>query len=181
MLYKFSGASWSQVATLSAVAGSSGSYSGVALPDYGIATVFRVRLEKNPLYAASSATFSVVPVVTQTHITNLRISPSRPSHGKYATFSATLSPGAVAVTAPITLSLSRRETKTVTQRVGRKTKKVKVAYWRLRKTITMSTKASGALSARYKLPYAGSWQAVVSFPGSSGNTPSSATKTFTAK
>lgn len=61
VLERLTGASWYQVATLSAVAGSPGSYRASATPVGGVRTVFRVRLAANALYTASSPAIYVVP------------------------------------------------------------------------------------------------------------------------
>jgi FtsP/CotA-like multicopper oxidase with cupredoxin domain len=128
-----------------------------------------------------SVTFAALPAGA-TSVSLPRVSPSKPTHNKYATFSAGITPGDAAVTGTTMLSLYRYETKTVRKKVGHNWRKVKVKYWRLRATKTMSATADGHLSLRYKPPYAGSWKAIASYSGSLGHNPAtSGTKKFTVK
>jgi hypothetical protein len=133
---------------------------------------------------------SAVPVTsgagaTATSISRPTLSTPRPKRGKYVTSSAVLTPGAAASGTSTKLLLYRQETKTVRKRVRGKMRKVKVKYWRLRSTIPMTPGAVGAstgFTAKYKLKYAGKWQAIASFGGGGGyaETKSSA-KSFTAR
>jgi hypothetical protein len=110
-----------------------------------------------------TVTFSVV---APTSVSVPSVSPSRPTHGKYATFTAWLSPAAAAFTGPATLELYRYETKTVHKKVRGRVRHVRVKYWRLRSAIAMTQDASGRLTARTKPRYSGKWRARVVFGGS---------------
>jgi hypothetical protein len=104
-------------------------------------------------------------VLTPTSVSAPSVSTSRPRRGRYATFTAYLSPGAAALTAPSTLRLYRYETKTVRKKVRGHWRRVRVKYWRLRSAIVMTPNPSGALTAASKPRYAGKWMAQVSFSG----------------
>jgi hypothetical protein len=73
------GASWSQVATLSAVTGHPGSYRARVAPVSGVRTVFRARLTADALYTASSPTIYVVP---HAKLTTPRPSKTSVMHGR---------------------------------------------------------------------------------------------------
>jgi hypothetical protein len=121
-------------------------------------------------------------VLTPTSVSVPGVSPSRPTHGKYATFTAYASPGAAAVTGASTLQLYRYETKTVRKKVRGRWRRVRVKYWRLRSTLTMTPDGTGRLTARSKLRYAGKWKAQVGFAGSPFYAPStSASRGFTVR
>jgi hypothetical protein len=127
------------------------------------------------------------PTPIATTLSKPAVSPSKPKHGKYATFSAYLTPGGAGVAgAKGTLQLYHQETKTVRKKVGGKWRKVKVKYWKLRKTVTLSgASATGdnwKLSSRVKLAYKGAWRATVTATAA-GNylVPASKTLAFTAK
>jgi hypothetical protein len=105
-------------------------------------------------------------VVAPTSISAPGVSPSRPRRGKYATFTAWLSPTAAAFTGAATLELYRYETKTVHKKVRGRVRHVRVKYWRLRSSIAMTQDASGRLTARSKPRYSGKWRARVVFGGS---------------
>jgi hypothetical protein len=113
------------------------------------------------------------------------ISPSRPKRGKYAAFSSLLTPGAAASGTSSELLLYHQETKTVRKRINGKMRKVKVKYWRLRTTTTMTPGAAGAstkFTGRFKPKYAGKWRAVASFSGGAGYAASkSSARAFTVK
>ncbi|MDR3687249.1 MAG: hypothetical protein P4L93_09870 [Coriobacteriia bacterium] len=128
-----------------------------------------------------------VPTPIATSLTKPGVSPSKPTHGKYATFTAYLTPSDAGVAGSKgMLQLYHQETKTVRKKVGGKWRKVKVKYWRLRKTAGMTgASASGGrwqLSARVKLAYKGSWKATVTATAA-GNylLPALKTLTFSAK
>jgi hypothetical protein len=135
----------------------------------GLGDAFRVTIGERP------------PVVVTEHyatsLTALTVSPSRPKHGTYATFSAQLAP-AHATAVASTLTLYRQETKTVRKKVGGRYKRVKVRVWNRKATRTMVADSSGRLSYRYKPAKSGTWKMVVSYPGSSSYTAASASKTF---
>ncbi len=124
--------------------------------------------------------------MTATKVTAIRNS-RNPRHGKRATFSAYIAPGSAAVSGTTKLSLYRCETKTVKKRIRGRWKRVKVKYWRLRATKTMSPSPSGRVAASYRPRYAGSWKMKVDYsgslgsPGVNGYWPSSRTKTFRVK
>jgi hypothetical protein len=123
-----------------------------------------------------------VDLIAITGLSRLSTSPPKPTHGKYASFTAYLTPGMGATAGTTNLALYRYETKTVRKKVRGKWKKVKVKYWRLRATKTMTPSSDGRLSLRYKLPYSGKWKAVASYAGSPDYSPiTSATKSFTVK
>jgi hypothetical protein len=115
------------------------------------------------------------------------VSPTKPTHGRHAHFSAVLSPGAatLATGASTTLRLYRLETMYVTKKVHGRNRRVKVAYWHLRASARMVGSGSGAtrtLSATVTPRYAGKWRAIASFsgaPGFFGST--SASRDFTVK
>jgi murein DD-endopeptidase MepM/ murein hydrolase activator NlpD len=110
------------------------------------------------------------------------VSPTRPTHGKHATFLAWVSPGAGAVTGVSTLRLYRYETKTVRKKARGRWRRVRVKYWRLRSTVVMTPDAAGRLAAGSKLRYAGKWKAQVSFSGSATYSAStSGARTFTVR
>lgn len=79
VLERLTGASWTKVATLSAVAGSPGSYRASAAPVSRVRTVFRVRLTANALYTASSPAIYVVP---HAKLTTPRPSKTSVTHGR---------------------------------------------------------------------------------------------------
>jgi hypothetical protein len=119
-----------------------------------------------------------------TTVSRASVSPSRPKHGKTASFNAYVDQGGAAATSGTsTLRLYRWETKTVRKKVGRRWKKVKVKYWRLRYTGPMAGDSSGLLTARTKVKYSGKWKMSVSYNGSSSYAPSTraAEKTFSVK
>jgi hypothetical protein len=110
------------------------------------------------------------------------VSPSRPTHGKYATFTAWVSPGAGAVTGVSTLRLYRYETKTVRKQVRGRWRRVRVKYWRLRSTLVMTPDAAGRVSVRTKPRYPGRWKAQVYFSDSATHAASaSGPRTFTVR
>jgi len=99
-------------------------------------------------------------------LSSLGISSSAASFGKSVTFSARIAPPGAASSGASTVRLYHLETKTVTRKIKGKRKKFAVNYWRLRRTLAMRAGASGALSIKGKLPYAGKWQAKVAYAGS---------------
>jgi hypothetical protein len=118
-----------------------------------------------------------------TSISRPSVSPSRPTHGKTATFTSLLTPSAaVASGGTSQLSFYRYETKTVRKKVGGRWKNVRVHYWHLRTTKTMSAGSDGHLTLKYRLPYSGSWKVVARYTGSSTHAAStSSARQFTAK
>jgi hypothetical protein len=113
-----------------------------------------------------------------TSITRPSVSPSSPTHGKTATFTAWLTPGAATATASSKLDFYRSETKTV----RKNGKNVKTKYWRLKTTKTMTSASSGRLTLKYKVPSSGKWKVVAKFTGSATDAPStSSAKQFTVK
>ncbi len=100
-----------------------------------------------------------------TRLSAPRVSPSRPKHGRTATFTAWITRGAAASTGTTKLYLFHLERKTVRTRVRGRWRKSTVPYWRLRSTKVMTPGADGRLSARYKVPYAGKWMMVTSYSG----------------
>jgi hypothetical protein len=141
-------------------------------------------------WEASDGTYSQVftavpaPAPVATHVTKPSVSPGTVKRKKTATFRANLTPGAAmrAAGAKATLKLYRSATKTVTKTVKGKKRRVRVSYWRYYTTLKMKSSISGSvakLSASAKLPYRGSWKAVVIFSGATGYKPSSSlAKTF---
>jgi hypothetical protein len=110
------------------------------------------------------------------------VSPSRPTHGKYATFTAYVSPGGAAVTGTSVLYLYRYETKTVHKKVRGRTRHVRVKYWRLRSSVAMTPDWSGRVSVRYKPRYSGKWKAQAVFYGSGTYSAStSGSRSFTVR
>lgn len=98
------------------------------------------------------------------------------------TFSAMMTPGVAAAAGRSRLSLWRWESKTLTKKVRGKKAKVKVHYWRLRKTLSMNASVAGKLTAKYRLPYSGKWKASVAFAGSADYLPStSRARSFSVK
>jgi hypothetical protein len=124
------------------------------------------------------------PAPTATTLSKPTVSPSKPKKGKTARFATSLTPGAAGVAgAKVTLALYHQETKSVRKKVVGKWRKVKVKYWHLRKSVTM-TRASGAAkySASVKLAYKGSWKATVTGNAATGYTaPAAKTLGFTVK
>ncbi len=128
-----------------------------------------------------TATFAATPPAASS-VSQPGVSPSRPTHGKTATFTARLTPAAAATEGSTSLTFSRLETRTVRRKVNGKWKSVKEKYWRVRATKTMSAASDGKLTLRYKLPYSGSWTMTANYSGSGGfAASSSASKRFTAK
>ncbi len=125
-----------------------------------------------------NASMPIVVVTTQLSMPS--VSPSRPKHGKNATFTTYLTPDAAGTTR---LAFSHWEYKTVTKVVRGKRKRVKVGYWRLRTTRTLSAGGGGRFYTTYKLPSAGKWRLVASFTPSTGvfTAATSGTKAFTAR
>ncbi len=126
------------------------------------------------------STTSGAPVVAKTP----SLSPSRPRHGRYAAFTSYLTPaGAGAVSARV--YLYQRKTKTVTRRIKGRNRRVRVKYWKPRGSVAMSKATSGSsvkLTAKSRLPYSGTWKAVVECTGASrygGRT--SRARTFTVR
>jgi len=110
------------------------------------------------------------------------VSPSAPTQGKRVTFTARLTPSGAVLSGASKVLLYHFETKTVTKKIKGKKKKVKVKYWRLRRTLAMRRDSSGGLAATGKLPYAGKWEARVAYAGSADYSPcSSIAKTFVVK
>jgi hypothetical protein len=110
----------------------------------------------------------------KTTVTKPSVTPGTPGKGKTAKFSATLTPKGAATLVTSKLALYHSETKRVAGK--------KVTYWRLRYTLTMKGTSKGALTASQKLGYAGKWQAIVTFAGSSAYKKStSPTRSFTVK
>lgn len=122
--------------------------------------------------------------LTATSLAKPTVSPSKPKKNATAKFSTTLSPGAAGVVGGrVTLALYHQETKTVRKKIGGTWRKVKVKYWRLRKSVKMTRVSSAArYSASAKLAYKGSWRATVTGVVPSGYTaPASKTLSFAVK
>jgi hypothetical protein len=136
-----------------------------------------------PISAGETRTENVeVPLyVAPTSLSLPGVSPSRPTHGKTATFTARLTSAAGTPPGASSLFLYRWESKLVRKKVKGKWKKVKVYSWRLRSTRTMTASADGSLRATYKLPYSGKWKMIVKYSGPANYAPSATEKTFTAK
>lgn len=94
------------------------------------------------------------------------VAPGTPTHGKTATFSANLTPGAASGGTTM-MYLYRWETKTVRKKVAGKWRRVKVKYWRSRGSVRMLPTAAGSsrLVVKTKLKYTGSWKALATFGG----------------
>jgi hypothetical protein len=110
------------------------------------------------------------------------VSPTRPTHGKAATFSAALTAAPGFSGGKTTLSFYRHVTRTVNERVRGVLKRVKVVSWQLDATRAMSLAAGGHLALTYKVPSSGTWKMVARYSGSmSYNAASSLEKTFGAR
>jgi FtsP/CotA-like multicopper oxidase with cupredoxin domain len=128
-----------------------------------------------------TATFAPTPPAA-TSVSRPSVSPSKPTHGKTATFTSRITPSSAITEGSTSLTLLHRETKTVRKKVRGHWKNVKVKYWRSRAVKTMTTAADGKLTLRYKLPYKGSWKMTANYSGSGGFAPSGSTsRSFTAK
>jgi hypothetical protein len=103
-----------------------------------------------------------------TSVTKPAVAPSSPKRYSTTTFVARLSPAAAGAGGSANLALYHRETKRVTRIVNGKRKRVRVAYWRLRKTVPMSVASWGRLLVRTKLPYRGTWLARTTYSGTMG-------------
>jgi subtilisin family serine protease len=109
-------------------------------------------------------------------------SSTRPTHGRTAAFSCWLAPGSGATAGTTTLYLYHWEHKTVRVRVRGRSKRVRVGYWRLRSSKTMTAAADGRLAATYRLPYKGQWKMSARYSGAPGYSGSaSGTKRFSAR
>ena len=124
---------------------------------------------------ASNATSPItMTLLVSTSLSKPTVSAAKPTRGKKLTFTATLTPGAAALSGTSKLYLWHNETKTVNGG--------KVSSWRLRSTLKMKASASGKLTTSVKLAYAGKWQMQVAYSDSAGYAAStSAMKTFTVK
>ena len=111
------------------------------------------------------------PVTTR--VSKPSASPSSPKHGKSATFTSHLTPSAAAMLGISYLNLFHYETRTVTQVINGKAKKVRVTNWFPRGQYKMKGSSSGKLTKKIKLAYSGKWLAAVAFTGAMGYTPSS--------
>jgi C1A family cysteine protease len=131
----------------------------------GTHTVFARVWDRAGNSAETSATFSVVRVVSTSQLTRPVSSPWTPTRGKTLKTTAYLSPAGAALAASSRVYLYRRETKTVTRQVGGKKKRVKVAYWRLRGTHVMAADSLGKLTWSGRLAYKGSWKMYVRYGG----------------
>jgi FtsP/CotA-like multicopper oxidase with cupredoxin domain len=128
-----------------------------------------------------TATFAPTPPAATT-VSRPSVSPSKPTHGKTATFTSRITPGSAVSEGSTSLTLLHLETKTVRKKVRGHWKNVKVKYWRSRAVRTMTTAVDGKLTLRYKLPYKGSWKMTANYSGSGGYAPSGSTsKQFTVK
>jgi hypothetical protein len=96
---------------------------------------------------------------------------SAAKYGKSVTFTADLAPRSALTSGTAELRLYHLETKTVTRETGGVYRRVKVNYWRLRSTLAMRAYSAEVLSVAYKLPYAGKWQAQVTYAGSADYEP----------
>jgi 5-hydroxyisourate hydrolase-like protein (transthyretin family) len=145
------------------------------------AGVTHVAVDSN---ATSTVSIVLVPYPVSTSLSLPSVSPGSPTHGKTAKITSMLSPAAAATSGASTLCLSHWETKIVRKKVGTKFKNVKVWYWRLRSTVTMSGSASpGKLTAKIKFAQTGKWKAYVTYAPATGQylASTSHTKTFTVK
>jgi hypothetical protein len=117
--------------------------------------------------ASHTVTFKVTaPPPQRTAISAVRVSPSTPKRRQRVRFTASLAPSAAATVGATTVRLQHLETKTVTERVRGKKRRVKVSYWRARGTLPVLGHAGGVLTASTRLPYRGSWRVYVSYAGS---------------
>ena len=117
-----------------------------------------------------------------TSLTEPAVSPSRPKHGQTAAFSATMTPAAPALAGTTKLDLYRSETKTVSQRVNGKLRRVRVRYWHLRATKIMKANATGHLTLKYSLGYSGTWKVIARYSAPMNyNASLSLARTFTAR
>ncbi len=109
--------------------------------------------------------------------------PSRPRKGRKTTFAVSFNQRGAVRAATSTLTLYHYEQKTVRKKVGKRTKKVKVWYWRQRAVQKLTPDSAGTtLKAAAVLKQSGKWRAVAKFPGSPGYAPSaSKTRSFTVK
>lgn len=142
--------------------------------------------DDNGLQIFTAAPQPTAPVIVPTALTKPTVSPRRPKHGSYATFSCYLAPGATrAAGARAWAYLYHRETKKVRKKIRRKWKTVKVSYWRLRKSVAMGSSLSGGCakySVRAKVPYKGSWLVTVKCSVPTGySAPTAKSATFSAK
>jgi hypothetical protein len=96
-------------------------------------------------------------------LSKLTVPSSASKYGTRVTFSASVVPGAAGLLGTSEVRLYHLETKTVTQRIKGRKRKVRVNYWRLRDSLTMRANSNGALSVQGKLPYAGRWQAWIDY------------------
>lgn len=102
--------------------------------------------------------------------------------GRSVTFKSYVAPSDAMLAGGTTVSLYHSETKTVKKKVGRRYKRVKVQYWRLRGVVAMAPMATGELGASYRLRWAGKWKAVVNYSGSTSFQPcTSGEKVFKVK
>jgi hypothetical protein len=128
------------------------------------------------------ADVNMSPGVAATSVSRPAVSPTKPVHGRTATFSAWVTPGSAAAAGTSRLSFYRLEHKTVRVRIRGSWKRVRVHYWRYRGSRTMSGRADGRLSAAYRVPFRGSWKMVASYAGAAGYSASrSSAKTFTVR
>jgi hypothetical protein len=118
----------------------------------------------------------------QTALSRPSASPSRPKHGKYATFHAHLTPPAAAGAGTARITFSRRVTVTAHKKVRGRTVHYKKTYYRAVTTKTMSGRASdGYLSYRYRPKYAGKWKISVSYSGTGYTNSGPVTTLFTVR
>ena len=108
----------------------------------------------------------VAHFVAPTSLARPAVSPSRPRHGKTATFTSFLTPSAAASAGALKMYFYRWDTKTVRKKVGRRYKTVRVKYWHLRATKSARATSAGSISLQYKLLRSGSWKVVVAYSGS---------------
>lgn len=124
--------------------------------------------------ASSEPSTITIKLLVPAKVSRPAVSPSRPSHGKRATFIAKLTPAAAALSGTSKLRLWHHETKRVNGK--------KVAYWHLRSTLKMKGSSTGKLTGSVKLAYKGKWEASVTRPGAFGYTAAtSPIRTFTVR
>jgi photosystem II stability/assembly factor-like uncharacterized protein len=106
-----------------------------------------------------------------TSITAPSTLPTAPLGGQPITLTATISPSPAATSAVTVISGSHYEQKWVTKRVGGKTTRAKIWYWRPRFTLRMTPGVSGRLTVQTRLAV-GKWRVQVKYPGSGRYLPS---------
>jgi hypothetical protein len=115
-------------------------------------------------------------------LSRLVFSRSASKFGQRITFEAAITPGGAAALGASTLRLYHLDTKIVSKTVKGRTRKIRVTYWRLRRTLPARRGSSGGLSFEVRLAQAGKWRARATYTGSDDYGPcSSNTRVFTVE